>query len=283
MKNYIIDAYGAIYTSYYSYITKPIFNLKGENVSAVFGFMETLLKLIKTFDPENLVMCFDCGKSEYRKELYENYKANRKPMPDDLRGQIDTIKELIKFMGIKIVEEKGFEADDTMAYISKELAKKDVESFILTRDKDLFQLINDKIKILRIYHGEFEILDTEFVINKYGFFPKNIVDYLSLLGDSSDNIKGVRGIGEKYATQLVTYYSTLDNIYESIDSIEDKIKKKLIDGKEDAYFSKKLVELNLDVPIDVDLNDYKFDGIDNESMIDKLKEKDIGSLKEYLT
>lgn len=270
---FIIDGHSMIYRAYFAFINRPLINSQGFNTSAIFGSMRILLKLIKQYHPQYLIVSFDTGKPNFRHKLFKNYKATRKEMPDDLIPQIDEIKKMLKLFGIPQIEVDGFEADDVIAQLSRTLKKDDNMIYIISKDKDLLQLVNNHTKILQPENKQnqqdFILMDTEQVSEKYGFEPEYIVDFLSLTGDTSDNIPGVKGIGPKGAEKLITEYKTIENIYDHMDKIKnDNIKNKLIIDKDNAFLSKKLILLNQDVPLSLDWPALKIQSPQKDELID---------------
>lgn len=254
---FILDSYGLIYRSYYAFIHRPLVNTQGENISAIFGFFRIFYKILKDYKPSYIVAAFDSRIPTFRHEMYKEYKATRQKTPEDLHAQIPVIEEILKSLNIPILRCDGYEADDIIATIAKECKKQNFCYKILTGDKDLMQLVDDKTFILKPDKtgGWQEINEVE-VENIWGIKPNQMKDFLSLLGDTADNIPGVKGIGEKTAQKLLVQYETLDGIYEHLNEITGANNKKLTEGKEDAYFSRKLVELCFDVPIDFSLESF---------------------------
>jgi DNA polymerase-1 len=275
-KIYIIDAINYLYRSYYA--IGKMTNNKGVSTSALYGFIRTIKKFIKDFNPKYLVCVFDGENStKSRKELYEKYKIHRKKAPDDLYPQFDLAKEFLGYIGIPSICVNDVEADDSMASIAA-WAKKDFTVYLLTADKDLFQLIDEKTFALNV-HKENLIMDTDKVIEKFNVKPKQILDYLSIVGDSADNIPGIAGFGPKIAQDLLNEFGTLENIYENLDKIQNENRKeKLIESKEIAFLSKKLATLNFNVSIPKDKKFYEIQKENLEKLINFYKEYDFFTL-----
>ena len=256
MKNklFIIDATGLIFRAYYSMIRSPLRNSKGQNTSAIYGFFRMLNVLIRDYKPYNTVMAFDVSRETFRREIYPEYKAHREAAPDELKEQIGPIIDMVKAMNIPSFAMEGFEADDVIGTLCEKL-KNRYDLRVVTGDKDLFQLVDDQVKIIGLIKGLSEIreLGREGVKEVKGVYPEQIPDYLAIAGDSSDNIPGVRGIGEKGAVKLLSEYSTLENIYDNIDKIKGAVQKKLIESKDNAFLSKKLAIIRKDLEIDVNI------------------------------
>lgn len=242
----LIDGNSIIYRSYFA--IRGLSKKDGFPTNAIFGFVKTINKIEKEFKPENISVAFDVAKKTFRNEIYKDYKGTRPPMPEDLLVQIPKIKEFLKYKGIPIWEFEMYEADDLIGTISKKLSKTD-KVLIVTTDKDLFQLIDENI---HIYYPKNEMVfkakETE---EKFGVPPDKIVDVLALMGDTSDNIPGVKGIGEKTALKLIKEFKSIENLYENLQKVKlDSIREKLEKDKENAFLSKKLLILKCDLPLE---------------------------------
>lgn len=267
----IIDAMALAYKAYFAFIRNPLLSSKGEPTSATFGFITQIIKVLEDFKPDYISIAFDSKEKTFRHEKYENYKSSRQAMPDDLIPQIGRIKSIIEAMNIPLYILPRYEADDIVGTAVRKAEEQGLESFAVTPDKDYVQLVTDKVKIVKPGKSSEEniILDKQKVIELYGFEPARMIDYLALIGDTSDDIPGVKGIGEKSATPLIQKYGSIENIFEHIDEIEKPaIKKKLIDGKENAFLSKDLATIHCQVPIEIDFEKAKFENPD----FDKLRE-----------
>lgn len=237
----IIDLNNFIYRAYFG-IQQPLKTPEGQLVNAVYGTFNMLHRILTDIKPHSVVAALDSRKSD-RKEEYADYKSNRSKMPDDLRPQIQMIHDLLSKMGVQMVKEEGLEADDLIYSLCEESKDYD-EVYIASSDKDLMQLVNDKIKV---YDSMKQVTyNKEAVVEKFGVLPSQIVDYLSLVGDSSDSIPGVKGIGEKGAAKLLSQFCTLENLYDKIEEVKpDGVKEKLKTGKDSAFLSKQLASLRL--------------------------------------
>ncbi|MBK7377565.1 MAG: DNA polymerase I [Ignavibacteriales bacterium] len=267
----IIDAMALAYKAYFAFIRNPLLSSKGEPTSATFGFITQILKVLEDFKPDYISIAFDSKEKTFRHEKYENYKSSRQAMPDDLIPQIGRIKSIIEAMNIPLYILPRYEADDIVGTAVRKAEEHGLESFAVTPDKDYVQLVTDKVKIVKPGKSSEEniILDKQKVIDLYGFEPALMIDYLALIGDTSDDIPGVKGIGEKSATPLIQKYGSIENIYEHIDEIEKPaIKKKLIEGKENAFLSKDLATIHCQVPIEIDFEKAKLKNPD----FDRLRE-----------
>lgn len=260
---YVLDSYALIYRSYYAFINRPLINEKGENVSAVFGFFRNFLRILKDYNPQFACAAFDSRTPTFRHKMFSEYKATRQKTPDDLHAQIPVIEEILTALGIPILRCDGFEADDIIATLATECARTGRPCRILTGDKDLMQLVNDTTHILKPdKSGGWQSIDEAGVVAEWGVKPCQMLDILSLTGDAADNIPGVKGIGEKTAQKLLTQYGTLGEIYNHVTEIGGAIGKKLVDGKESAFFSQKLVALCTDVDVKAKIEDLAIRSLD---------------------
>ncbi len=267
---YLIDGYSLIYRSYFAHMRQPLLNSKGQNSSAVYGFFRSLFQLIDNRDPSFLAVVLDSRAPTFRHKRYPLYKANREKAPEDLHAQVPIIEEILEALGIEVLRRDGFEADDIIATLATRCKEEGYECAILTGDKDLLQLVGQGVYVLagsgwsRVggrnrEGGIFEELDRDKVYEARGFFPEQVVDYLSLAGDSADNVPGVAGVGDKTALKLLGLYPTLEQIYDHLDEIQpESLRKKLAAGRENAFLSQELVTLSLDVPLDADLESLRF-------------------------
>lgn len=267
----IIDAMALAYRAYFAFINRPLSNSKGEPTSAIYGFLNQLIKVYEDQKPDYLAVAFDSKEKTFRHEKYEAYKSSRQAMPEDMIPQLQRIKDIVIALNIPLYIKPGFEADDIVGTAVKKAEELGLLSFAITPDKDYFQLITEKTKVVRPgkMSDEAVLYDKQKVIDELGFEPKFMVDYLALIGDSSDDIPGVAGIGPKGAVPLIDKFGTLENIYKHIDEIDKAgIKKKLEADKENAFLSKDLATINCEVPIEFDFEHAKFSDPDYE----KLKE-----------
>ncbi len=263
-KIFLIDANNIIYRSFFA--IRRFTTSTGHPTNAVFGFVSTLLKILKEYSPSYIAVVFDSPGPTFRHTLFEEYKIARKPMPDELQVQIPIIKEIIQAFGIKILQKDGYEADDILASLALKFSDEDFDVVIITGDKDMLQLLNKNITVLN--PGTWKIIDYDTFHGKYGFTPVNIVDYLAIAGDASDSIPGVRGIGEKTATTLIKTFTTVENLYENIENIKGKTRDNLLAGKDSAFLSKKLVSLANNISLEIDVENLKIGNPD----IPKIKE-----------
>ncbi len=257
----IIDAMALAYKAYFAFISRPLVTSKGEPTSAVYGFITQLLKVIEVQKPDYIAVAFDSKEKTFRHDIYENYKASREKMPDDMIPQIGRIKDIIEALNIPLYILPKYEADDIIGTAVKLAEKKGLQSYVITPDKDYNQMITKNTFIVRSNKSsnDITIYDENKMLEDFGFSPKQMIDYLALVGDSSDDIPGVAGIGPKGATELIKKFGTVENIYENIDKIEKAgIKNKLETNKDNAILSKELATIHCDVPIEFDFNQTKF-------------------------
>ncbi|WPM05786.1 DNA polymerase I [Borreliella sinica] len=247
---YLIDALNIIFRNYHVMKNYPLLNTQGENVNAFIGFFKTLFFIIKEKNPTHLIITFDSEIPTFRKQKYPNYKATRDAPPDDLIPQIGWIKEGLLKAKIPIFEIEGYEADDLLASFAKKATKNNYLTYIISPDKDLLQTMSEYIKILKIENNNFVEMDNEYVIRKFGINSFQIKDYLAIVGDRSDNIPGIKGIGPKGAANLLKEFITLKGIYSNLELINKKHQEILIREKENAFLSYDLVSLeeNLKIP-----------------------------------
>jgi DNA polymerase-1 len=250
---YLVDVSSMFFRAFYA--VRPLTSPAGVPVNAVYGFLSMLIKLLKEEKPDYMVFCYDRKEPSFRKEMYQEYKANRSEMPEDLGVQIPYIKKFADLLGIPSMEVPNYEADDIIGTLTHWGIKQGVQVVIVSGDKDFGQLITDNVILYDTMKDH--RYNVAGVFEKWGVRPDQFIDYLSIVGDASDNIPGVRGIGEKGAIKLLEQFKSLEDIYENIDKVESKsIREKLITSKENALLSKKLVTICIDIPVSHNLEDY---------------------------
>ena len=263
MKNntiYILDSYGLIYRSYYAFISRPLVNEKGENVSAIYGFFSNFLSLLQKNEVNYVVAAFDSRTPTFRHEMYPEYKATRQKTPEDLHGQVPIIEEILTALGVTTIRQDGFEADDLIATVARQCKEAKRECRILSGDKDLMQLVDDTTFMMKSdKSGGWETIDSQGVISEWGVPPELMLDMLSLVGDKADNVPGISGVGEKTAKKLLDEYGTLDKILENASNISGSIGKKIQNGIEEAKFSRELIKLRNDINLGTSLDSYSFE------------------------
>ncbi len=253
-KLFLLDAYAIIYRAYYAFIRNPRINSKGLNTSAVFGFVNTLEEVLKKEKPTHIAVAFDPKGKTFRHDEYEHYKAQREATPEDIRKSIPIIKEIVEAYNIPILEMPGFEADDVIGTLAVKAEKEGFETYMLTPDKDYGQLVSEHIYMYRPKHtGGYEVMGPEEVRNKYGLESHlQVIDLLGLMGDSSDNIPGCPGVGEKTAVKLLQEFGSIDNLLNNTDKLKGALKIKVEENKELILFSRFLATIKTDVPIELD-------------------------------
>ena len=250
----LIDAYAMIYRAYYAFIRAPRMNSRGENTSAVFGFVVTLEDLIKRIKPTHMAVAFDPAGPTFRHEAFEQYKAQRQETPEDIRWAVPRIKNLLEVMNIPVLEAPGYEADDVIGTLAHKAEKDGFEVYMATPDKDYGQLVTEHVFMYRPRHtGGFEKLGPQEVCEKYGLQSQSqVIDLLGLMGDSSDNIPGCKGVGEKTAIQLLHQFGSIENLLANTDQLKGALQRKVQEQVENIRFSYFLATIKTDVPIDFD-------------------------------
>lgn len=250
----LVDAYAMIYRAYYAFIRAPRMNSKGDNTSAIFGFVIALDDLLRKLNPMYVGVAFDPHGATFRHEAYEQYKAQREETPEDIRRAVPIIKRLLDVMNIPVLEVPGFEADDVIGTLAKQAENAGFEVYMATPDKDYGQLVSEHIFMYRMRHtGGFEVLGPKEVCDKYGLqHQSQVIDLLGLMGDASDNIPGCKGVGEKTAVSLLQQFGSIDGILAQVDQIKGALKQKIETQVENIRFSRFLATIRTDVPIVLD-------------------------------
>jgi len=275
----LIDGSSLAYRSHYAFIHNPLVNSKGQSTSAVFGFTRSLKKLLEELQPDYSAVCFDHTKPTFRKKMYADYKGKRKKMPEELREQLPFIIEISEAAGLSVLINPGYEADDIIATIAEKAAREEIETVIFTSDKDLMQLIRNGITVLNMRTEGEEWIDAKQVGEKFGIPAERLVDFLSIAGDSSDNIPGIKGIGKKTASKLLKEFDSIEDIFSNLDRIKDNAIRKKLEGKKDEALKwKELIKLKKDVPLKEDLDSLKYSGINKEDLERVLKQLEFYSL-----
>ena len=250
----LIDAYAMIYRAYYAFIRAPRMNSRGENTSAIFGFVVTFEDLLKRLKPSHIAVAFDPAGPTFRHEAFEQYKAQRQETPEDIRWAVPRIKQILQAMNVPVLEVPGYEADDVIGTIAHEAEQEGFEVYMATPDKDYGQLVTEHIFMYRPRHtGGFEKLGPQEVCEKYGLQSQSqVIDLLGLMGDSSDNIPGCKGVGEKTAVQLLQQFGSIDNLLANTDQLKGALQRKIQEQVEEIRFSRFLATIKTDVPIEFD-------------------------------
>jgi len=281
----LIDGHALAYRVFYGLPLAAFTTKDGEPTNATFGFTRTLLDLILGDDPPRyLAVSFDVG-ATFRDELFAAYKGTRAKMPDELRLQIERIRQVVAALNIPVLEKEGFEADDVLGTIAQQARQLGVPTRIITGDRDLLQLVDDNTMV-ELPPGQYErsatIFDHDAVVAKMGVRPDQIVDYKALVGDTSDNIPGVRGVGQKTAVKLLADYGSLDGIYENLDEIKGALQTKLRDGREDAYLSYRLARIVTDAPVELNLDACLAQEFDAATVLELFRELEFRTLTDRL-
>ena len=275
----VIDGNSIINRAFYG--VRPLTTKSGKHTNAIYGMINIISKQLTAIKPDYAAVAFDVKHPTFRHEMYSEYKAGRHATPEELLSQFADAKECLKLMGFKVMELPGYEADDIQGTVAKMAHENDdTISYILSGDRDLLQLIDDKVTVLLVTNAETKEMDEKAFKNEYGIPPSDFVDMKALMGDSSDNIPGVAGIGKKTAETLIQSFGNLDSIYENIDSpiIKKGVREKLINDKENAYLSKTLATINTQAPINKGLEDLKYDGLNKGALYAKFLELELNSM-----
>ena len=276
----LIDAYAMIYRAYYAFIRAPRMNSRGENTSAIFGFVVTLEDLLKRLKPSHIAVAFDPAGPTFRHEAFEQYKAQRQETPEDIRWAVPRIKLILQAMNIPVLEVAGYEADDVIGTLAHKAEKEGFEVYMATPDKDYGQLVTDHIFMFRPRHtGGFEKLGPQEVCNKYGLQnQKQVIDLLGLMGDSSDNIPGCKGVGEKTAVQLLQQFGSIENLLANTDQLKGALQRKVQEQVEEIRFSYFLATIKTDVPLEFNAQSLVYQEKNWEKLAPLYRELEFNSL-----
>lgn len=274
----LIDGNSLVYRAFYA--LPELMNKKGKHTNALYGFANILFKIIETYSPSHISVAFDLKAPTFRHTQYESYKGNRKRMPDELREQIEPLKKMIDAFGVNRMELEGYEADDLIGTVAKNFEQSGYDVYIITGDKDAFQLVSDKIKVLFTKKGisELDEYTPEKMMEKYEITANQFIDLKGLMGDQSDNIPGVAGIGEKTGIKLLKEYGSIENIYANIGEITKSTKTKLESGYDMAFLSKSLATIMIDIPIELTEEEFEKKDIDKNELISLFSEFEFNSL-----
>ena len=267
-KLFLLDAYALIYRAYYAFIKNPRINSKGFNTSAILGFVNTLEEVLKKENPTHIGVAFDPSGPTFRHEAFEQYKAQREETPEAIRLSVPIIKDIIRAYRIPILEVAGYEADDVIGTLATEAGRQGITTYMMTPDKDYGQLVSDKVFMYRPKHtGGFEVMGVEEVKAKFDIkSPAQVIDMLGLMGDSSDNIPGCPGIGEKTAQKLIAEFGSIENLLEHTDQLKGALKTKVETNREMITFSKFLATIKIDVPIQLEMDALVREQPDEEAL-----------------
>ncbi len=267
---YLIDGMAILFRGYFGLISTPLTSKSGEPTGGTFAFCSTLVRLLEQHKPDLIAVAWDSKEPTFRHKQFAEYKAHRDEFPEDLVPQLERVKQIVDLYHIPSLQMPGYEADDIIGTLARRAEREGYEVYCVTPDKDYFQLVSDRIRIYRPSKPGMpeEIVGTDGVAAKFGVTPDRVIDVLALMGDSSDNIPGVKGIGEKTAIPLIQEYGTLEGLYEGLDRVPKAgVKKKLEEGRDMAFLSKQLVTIDVDVPVEVSFRDLHVDPPDVEGLL----------------
>ncbi|RDK88246.1 DNA polymerase I [Marinirhabdus gelatinilytica] len=280
---FLVDAYALIFRGYYAFIKNPRINSKGQNTSAIMGFMNSLIDVVKRERPNHLAVCFDKGGSVDRVEMFEEYKANRDETPDDIRSAIPIICDILEAMKIPIMVKEGYEADDVIGTLAKKAEKEGYKTYMVTPDKDFAQLVSENIFMYRpkSFGGGYETWGIPEVQKKFEVErPEQVIDYLGMMGDSSDNIPGLPGVGDKTAKKFIKQFGSMEGLLENTNQLKGKMKEKVEANAELGLLSKKLAAIMLDVPLEFNYEDFEMCPPDTEKVMEIFDELEFRRLKD---
>ena len=274
---FLLDAYALIFRAYYALIRNPRFTTTGIDTSAIFGFVNTLQDILKREQPSHIAVCFDPGGTTFRHEAYQEYKANRDATPEGIKVAVPYIKRILKAYNIPVYQVDGYEADDVIGTLSKQAGERGFETFMVTGDKDLGQLVQEHVKI---YHpGKYEIWGVKEINEKYGLEnPMQVIDILGLMGDTADNIPGCPGVGPKTAEKLIRQYGSIENLLEHTHELKGAVKRNVEAHVEQIKFSKFLATIKTDVPIELDEEGVKRVPVDYAALREVFRELEFRTL-----
>ena len=280
-KLFLLDAYALIYRAYYAFLKSPRINSKGLNTSAIMGFVNTLEEILTKEQPTHIGVAFDPKGGTFRHELYKEYKAQREETPEVIRESVPIIKELLAAYRIPVLEVPGFEADDVIGTLAHKADEKGITTYMMTPDKDYCQLVTERALIYRPKYGNngYEVMGPAQVMEKYGLQnTAQVIDMLGLMGDSSDNIPGCPGIGEKTAVKLITEFGGIDGLLANTDKLKGALKEKVENNVEQIKFSRLLATIRTDVPVELDMDSLRFNGPDEQKLMKLFEDLEFRSL-----
>src|SRR4051794_22610989 len=281
----LLDSNSLIYRAYFALMNTPLTTSRGQLVNAVFGFWSIVLRGFQDMKPDYVIACFDLAAPTFRHEQYTDYKGTRRAMPDDLRDQFPIVREIIEAFGIPMYQLEGFEADDLIATLVRQSEDREVETTIVSGDLDLLQIVSDQTTLMTTRGG---VQQTTFygppqVMERYGLRPEQMVDFKALKGDTTDNIPGIAGVGEKTAAKLVQDWGSLDGIFDNIERVmPEKLRIKLEENRDDVFRWRQLVTVRADVPVELDLETARLGNYDRSEVMRLFREYEFRSLVERL-
>ncbi len=267
---YLLDGSSYIFRAFFA--LPALSNASGLPTNAVYGFTTMTVRLLKTYRPDYLAVALDAGRETFRNQIYREYKSNRPEAPPALIPQFPYIRKVLEAMKVAVLEREGYEADDLIATLCRQLSARGAQVVIVSGDKDLMQLVGDGVRLLDT--GKDKWIGLQEVREKFGVEPDKVIEVMGLMGDATDNIPGVRGIGEKTASALIRRYHSLENLFSHLDDLEqaglkgaERIRKALLAGQEAAFLSRRLATVKSDVPIELELDDLRYQGWDREKVL----------------
>jgi DNA polymerase-1 len=280
----LIDGPSIVYRAYFAMMQTPLTTSDGMLVTGIFGFLNIVLRGMQDLKPDYAIVSFDLGKPQFRFDAYPEYKAGRPSMPDDLRAQFPIVREIVTMMGMPIRELEGYEADDVIGTLALQAAAEGVDTYIVSGDLDGLQLVNDHIRLFTTRMGVANtvVYDEARVAERYGLRPDQMLDYKALKGDTSDNIPGVPGVGEKTAVSLLQQFGSLDNLYEHLDEVKGKLSERLAEHRESAFLSRRVGRIVTDLPVELDLESARTGRYDRRAVAQRLRELEFRSLIDRL-
>ena len=278
----LIDGPSLVYRGYFA--LPPLTMSDGTLVNAVFGFLQIVLRGMQDLKPDFAMLSFDVGRPQFRFDAYPEYKAGRPSMPDDLRAQFPIVREIAQMMNIPIRELEGYEADDVIGSLVQQGKRAGVDTYIVSGDLDGLQLVNDHVRLLTTRMGVAAtvIYDEAKVMERYGLRPDQMLDYKALKGDTSDNIPGVPGVGEKTAIQLLQQFETLDALYERLDEVKGKLRDRLAEHRESAFMSREVGRIIIDLPVELNLDEGRTGRYDRRAVAQRFRELEFRTLIDRL-
>src|ERR671916_2701176 len=278
----LIDGPSLVYRGYFA--LPPLTMSDGTLVNAVFGFLQIVLRGMQDVKPDFAIVSFDVGKPQFRFDAFPEYKAGRPSMPDDLRAQFPIVREIAQMMGMPIRELEGYEADDVIGTLTKKATAIGVDTMIVSGDLDGLQLVDDHVRLLTTRMGVAAtvIYDEAKVTDRYGLRPDQMLDYKALKGDTSDNIPGVPGVGEKTASSLLQQFGTLDGIYTPLDEVKGKLRDRLAEHRESAFMSREVGRIITDLPVELELEEARTGRYDRRAVAQRFRELEFRSLIDRL-
>ncbi|MGH2356712.1 MAG: 5'-3' exonuclease, partial [Candidatus Limnocylindria bacterium] len=280
----LIDGPSIVYRAYFALMQTPLTLSDGTLVTGIFGFLNIVLRGMADVKPDYAMVSFDVGRPQFRFDAYPEYKAGRPSMPDDLRGQFPVVRELCRMLGMPIRELEGYEADDVIGTLARRATEAGVDTMMVSGDLDGLQLVNEHVRLLTTRMGVANtvIYDVARVAERYGLRPQQMLDYKALKGDTSDNIPGIPGVGEKTAIQLLQQFGTLDGIYEHLDEVKGKLRERLAEHRESAFMSREVGRILTDLPVALDLEEARTGRYDRRAVAQRLRELEFRSLIDRL-